>query len=245
MSDKQTTKIDEEITKETIINSVIYVLKKFDLQPKDYIYVANALLDMALNPKQDSVHKTFEKINIKPDGKLPITFENITIREINLKKDKDKIMGWIEDIKGRDFFLSRIDDIDRTTDVIIKDPKHVFGLVLADGVPIGIMGFMNYDKKNRKAELRKIIGELDYRGKGFGKKATNLWLSYGLSCLNLRKIYLYTFDNDLRNIRINMDMGFQLEGIFRQENLYNNEPKDILRMAYLVEGVGMNEGKIE
>ena len=223
-----------EITKDIIIQSVIYVLKKFDLQPKDYIHVANALLDMAINPQSDVQHKKFEKVEIK-SAKLPVSFEDITIREINLDKDKKKIMGWIENIQGRDFFLSRIDDIEIATDAIIKDPKHIFGLVLKDGEPIGIMGYMNYDTKNRKAELRKIIGELDYRGKGYGKKATNLWLSYGIQSLNLRKIYLYTFDTDLRNIRINLDMGFQLEGIFRQENLYTDGVKDILRMAYLVE----------
>lgn len=227
--------VDPEITKDIIINSVIYVLKKFDLNPKDYIHVANALLDMAMHTKDEVKGKSFEKIDLKPEQKLPVTFEDITIREINLKTDKKKIMGWIEDIQGRDFFLSRIDDIELATDVIIKDPKHIFGLVLKDGNPIGIMGFMNFDSKNKKAELRKIIGELDYRGKGYGKKATNLWLSYGIHCLNLRKIYLYTFDTDLRNIRINLDMGFQLEGIFRKENLYTDGAKDILRMAYLVE----------
>ncbi len=234
MSDKTPSKINPEITKEVIINSVIYVLKKFDLQPKDYIHVANALLDMAINPGSNEPHKMFEQVEIK-SGKLPVTYEDITIRAINLEKDKQKIVGWIEDIQGRDFFLSRIDDIELATDVIIKDPKHIFGLVLKDGEPIGIMGYMNYDAKNRKAELRKIIGELDYRGKGYGKKATNLWLSYGIQSLNLRKIYLYTFDTDLRNIRINLDMGFQLEGIFRKENLYSDGPKDILRMAYVVE----------
>jgi RimJ/RimL family protein N-acetyltransferase len=52
--------------------------------------------------------------------------------------------------------------------------------------------------------------------------------------LNLRKIYLYTYDTNLRNIRINRDMGFQLEGVFKQENIDNNVPKDILRMAYIV-----------
>ncbi|MBS4034977.1 MAG: GNAT family N-acetyltransferase [Ignavibacterium sp.] len=223
-----------EITKDIIIQSVIYVLKKFDLQPKDYIHVANALLDMAINPKSDTHHKKFEKVEIK-SKKLPVSFEDITIREINLQKDKQKIMEWIENIQGRDFFLSRIDDIEIATDAIIKDPKHIFGLVLKDGEPIGIMGYMNYDTKNRKAELRKIIGELDYRGKGYGKKATNLWLSFGIQSLNLRKIYLYTFDTDVRNIRINLDMGFQLEGIFRQENLYSDGAKDILRMAFLVE----------
>lgn len=227
--------INPEITKDIIINSVIYVLKKFDLQPKDYIHVANALLDMAMHSKDEAKGKIFDRIALKPEQRLPVSFEDITIREINLNKDKQKIIGWIENIQGRDFFLSRIDDIELATDAIIKDPKHIFGLVLKDGNPIGIMGYMNFDSKNRKAELRKIIGELDFRGKGYGKKATNLWLSFGIQCLNLRKIYLYTFDTDIRNIRINLDMGFQLEGIFRKENLYSDGPKDILRMAYLVE----------
>lgn len=226
--------VDPEITKDIIIQSVIYVLKKFDLQPKDYIHVANALLDMAIHGKDDTPPKTFEPVALKPNAKLPISIDDISIREVDLKKDKQNIVEWLENIQGRDFFLSRIDDIEIAADAIIRDPKHIFGLVLKEGHPIGIMGYMNYDKKNKKAELRKIIGEMDYRGKGYGKKATNLWLSYGLTCLNLRKIYLYTYDTDLRNIRINMEMGFQLEGIFRKENLYPDGAKDILRMAYVI-----------
>jgi diamine N-acetyltransferase len=103
-----------------------------------------------------------------------------------------------------------------------------------DKKPIGIMAFLHFDKKNNKAELRKLIGDYDFRGKGLGKKSTKLWLNYGLNGLNLRKIYLYTYDTNLRNIRINRDMGFQLEGVFKQENIDNNVPKDILRMAYIV-----------
>ena len=79
-----------------------------------------------------------------------------------------------------------------------------------------------------------MIGEQSFRGQGLGKRSTQLWLNYGLNGLKLRKIYLYTFDTNLRNIRINREMGFQLEGVFRQENIDNNIPKDIIRMAYLV-----------
>jgi RimJ/RimL family protein N-acetyltransferase len=95
------------------------------------------------------------------------------------------------------------------------------------------MGYLNHDPVNKKAELRKLIGEGEYRGHGLGKKSTKLWLSYGVHTLGLRKIYIYTFDTNMRNIRINRELGFHLEGVFKEENVISGVVKDIVRMAFI------------
>jgi RimJ/RimL family protein N-acetyltransferase len=233
MTAKEMHGLSSELTKDTIIESILGELSQFNMQPKDYINLANELLDIAIHTSNEVTHKTFEKVDLDPSSKLPIKYEDISIREINLKKDKPALLEWIDNIEGKNFILSRIDDMEMATMELIENPKNIFGMVETGKTPIGIMGYLNYDEVNKKAELRKLIGNMEFRGKGYGKKATNLWLSYGISCLNLRKIYLYTFDTNLRNIRINLDMGFHLEGIFKQENIYNNEARDIIRMAYL------------
>jgi len=111
----------------------------------------------------------------------------------------------------------------------------IFGIVCTpDGTPFGIVGYLNHDREQRKAELRKLIGDPAMRGKGYGKKATKLWLSYGIHGLRLRKIYLYTFDTNLRNIRLNEELGFKLEGIYRAENIIDGIPKDVIRMGLLL-----------
>ena len=38
------------------------------------------------------------------------------------------------------------------------------------------------------------------RGKGFAKEATKLWIQYGITKLDLKKIYLDRLDTNIRNI---------------------------------------------
>lgn len=226
--------LNESITKTTIVKSILNELKKFNLEPKDYINLANSILDIALNTNSKEQPAAFIPVKLKPKEKLPIKHEDITIRKIDIKKDRQTIEKWLDKFEGKDFIHSRIDDIQLAADAILSDEKHIIGIVETDKQPIGVMGYLNFDVKNRKAELRKLIGDAEFRGKGLGKKATTLWLSYGITCLGLKKIYLYTFDTNLRNIRINLDMGFHLEGIFTKEIIFEDEERDIIRMALVV-----------
>ena len=88
----------------------------------------------------------------------------------------------------------------------------------------------------RRAELRKIIGEVDLRGRGLGREASKLWVGYGIGALGLRKIYLNTLVAHIGNIKINEEIGFRVEGILRNEVLVDGEPHDVLRMGLFGHG---------
>ena len=96
---------------------------------------------------------------------------------------------------------------------------------------VGFGPFLNYDVNHLKAELRKMIGNPKYRGKGYAKEATKLWINYGFCNLDLKKIYLNTFDTNIRNIRLNEEVGFRVEGILGNEVFVDGEYKDVLRMG--------------
>lgn len=224
--------LHEGITREAIFKGIINELNGFQLPAKEYINLATSILDLATSTQTGTIKQNHNHIP-KEFNSLPIIFEDLKISDLDYKKHKKIISKWIDSEIGRDFIHSRIDDIEFDPEIFFTDSKNIFGLIQSENAPIGLMGFLHYDKKNNKAELRKLIGEPDFRGKGLGKKSTKLWLNYGLNGLKLRKIYLYTYDTNLRNIRINIEMGFQLEGVFKQENLDNNVAKDIIRMAYI------------
>jgi RimJ/RimL family protein N-acetyltransferase len=224
--------LHEGITREAIFNGIITELNGFQLPAKEYINLATSILDLATSTQTNTVKQNHNHVT-NVFNALPIVFEELKISGLEYKKHKKNIVKWIDSEVGRDFIHSRIDDIEFDPEKFFTDSKNIFGLIETENNPIGLMGFLHYDKKNNKAELRKLIGEPDYRGKGLGKKSTKLWLNYGLNGLKLRKIYLYTYDTNLRNIRINIEMGFQLEGVFKQENIDNNIAKDIIRMAYI------------
>jgi RimJ/RimL family protein N-acetyltransferase len=119
---------------------------------------------------------------------------------------------------------------------LISLEQNIIGIItLKDGKPIGTVAFLNHDSVNRKAELRKLIGDSEYRGKGYGKEATKYWIKYGFEILKLQKIYLNTTETNFHNIKINEELGFKVEGILRDEILMDGIPHDVLRMGLLNE----------
>jgi len=234
MSTNDRGQLNDELARDIIFKSIVNELNGFRLPPKDYISLASSILDLATKSQTNNIIQNNEQIT-NVFKSLPIIFEDLKISALDYKKNKKLIHNWVNADSGLDFIHSMIDDTEFEPEEFFLNKKNIFGLIEFENKPIGIMGYLHYDKKNGKAELRKLIGDQDYRGKGLGKKSTQLWLNFGLNGLNLRKIYLYTFDTNLRNIRINREMGFQLEGVFKQENIDNNIPKDIIRMAYIIQ----------
>jgi diamine N-acetyltransferase len=93
------------------------------------------------------------------------------------------------------------------------------------------VAFLDYDADQRKAELRKVVGDPAQRGKGYGKEASALWIRYGITTLGLKKIYLNTLETNIHNVHLNEELGFRVEGILRNELLIDGEYRDVLRMG--------------
>ncbi len=186
--------IQNSFLTETVLNNTINELKKLNLSPKDYVNLANALLDIAING-----HKTpqvEEEVNYSIDKKIdfPIRYEDITINKFDNKNHKKFLEEWTNNEFGKEFLLSRIDNVERSLDELINDKANIFGIIeTQDKIPIGVLGYLHYDKLNNKAELRKLIGNRDYSGKGFGKKATKAWVTFGLNKLKRSALTLKVF----------------------------------------------------
>ena len=97
------------------------------------------------------------------------------------------------------------------------------------------MAFLDYDPTQRKAELRKLIGPPALRGMGYAKEASKVWIAYGLYTRKLRKIYVNTLNTNMRNIRLNEELGFKIEGVLRNEVHIRGEFYVVLRMGLLFE----------
>jgi len=69
------------------------------------------------------------------------------------------------------------------------------------------------------------------RSKGFAKEATKLWIHYGITKLGLKKIYLNTLYTNIRNISLNEELGFKIEGILRNEVFFDERYHDVSRMG--------------
>ncbi len=226
-------KMINNITVETVTKTIVSETAKWGFKPADYITLVNALMDLSLGKSGERIEAT--KVELKTEQKslnLPIAGDQISIRLFNIDTDYKIVQSWLEDEVGRWFLLSRSYIRDATLTQLIEDDRNILGIItLPNSKPIGLMGFLDYDTHHHKAELRKLIGEVEYREKGFAKEATMLWLQYGKTSLKLKKIYLNTIENNIRNITLNKELGFQVEGILRKECLIDGKYYDLLRMG--------------
>jgi len=207
---------------------------------EDYLKFVNSLLEYAISAKNNGNGKEPEPISSFRDSSiipsLPMQTENLIIREFDKENDSKLIEDWSRDKFGRYFVLSMTSSLDSNIEKLISSNTHHLGIVtLKDNTPIGVVGFLNFDKTHRKAELRKLIGVPEHRAHGYGKEATRYWIEYGFKKLELKKIYLNTIDTNIHNIRINEKMGFKVEGILRDEALVDGVTHDILRMGLIAE----------
>ena len=99
-------------------------------------------------------------------------------------------------------------------------------VIAADGVAVGLIGLLGIDNKNKKAEFYIALGETEYRGKGIAKEATRILLEYAFSELGMNKIYLYTERENVSAQRLFEKVGFQKEGLLKEDLIYNNRKVD-------------------
>ena len=235
-----------ERTIATFARSFFREASSYGFEQIDYVRFVNLLLDISIetrNTQKPQILSKIEPVNNsnhhilnKPATQLPLRGQRLSIRAFDKDQDLKLFRKWLCDTRGRYFLLSRTTAKAADFDKLIASKSNIVGVItLHDGTPIGSLAFLNFDPIQKKAELRKLIGEVTMRGKGFAKEATRLWIQYGITSLRLNKIYLSTFDTDIRNIRLNEELGFRVEGILRNEVLFDGVYHDVLRMSLLNE----------
>ena len=98
---------------------------------------------------------------------------------------------------------------------------------------VGVVSLSNIDFMNRKAEFGIMIGDKAARGKGYGTEACALIVRHGFERLSLNKIYLGVHAHHQAAIRSYEKVGFQQEGILREEVLMNGQYFDVVIMSLL------------
>lgn len=118
-----------------------------------------------------------------------------------------------ETLRTRNWYLTRNEQDDRL-DLAIEDK--------ATGEVIGEVVFNDYEEETGNVNFRILIGSAG-RNKGFGSEAVNLFIQYGMDQLNLHKISLEVYSFNPRAEKVYQKAGFILEGIKREDFIYNDE----------------------
>ncbi|WP_326907815.1 GNAT family N-acetyltransferase [Sedimentibacter sp. MB31-C6] len=138
--------------------------------------------------------------------------ENNKFLHYDLPLRKDKTLLWFNSIKDR------------------KD-RADYTIILNDE-PAGLIGLLNIDNKNRKAEYYITLGTAKYKGKGVATIASDLLIKESFNIYKLNKIYLYTEVENLHAQKLFERIGFIKEGLLKEDLI--QEGRKIDRFLYVL-----------
>jgi diamine N-acetyltransferase len=98
---------------------------------------------------------------------------------------------------------------------------------------IGNCAFFNIDWRVRSAEIGILVGEKEFWNQGYGTEAMQLYVQHGFGTLNLNRIALDVYANNLRAIRCYEKAGFKHEGVKREAMYKDGKYIDVLIMSVL------------
>ena len=224
-----------------LARSIFKDASSYGFRQVDIIRLVNELMDLCTSGTESSKSDPAPPIEYHVDQdnsplQLPLIGEQVKIRAFRADNDEKLLEKWLPDKYGRYFVLSCATAQTISVDTLTKSPGNHLGIItLHDDFPIGAMAYLDHNKSQKRAELRKLIGHVNSRGRGLAEEATRLWVRYGMQTLGLEKIYVSTLQTHISNIKLNEDIGFRVEGLLRNEVLIDGQRRDVLRMGILQE----------
>ena len=154
------------------------------------------------------------------------------------KEDTDNILRWRNNPEIRSNFVFQ-DELTREAhenwlDTNVKSGKAAQFIIVTDEFgDVGSAYLRDIDLRHRKAEFGIFIGEDAARGKGFGNAATLEIIKHAFRELDLNKVYLRVFTDNIAAIKNNERAGFAKEGCFAEDVIIDNKPRDLIFMGLL------------
>ena len=99
--------------------------------------------------------------------------------------------------------------------------------------PIGMVGLYDLHFTARKGEFRILIGDCSSRSKGIGTEVTKMIVKYGFERLNLHRIFLGVTDENKAAIKVYKNVGFEEEGVLKDDIYRNGRYYNSVRMAII------------
>ncbi len=160
-------------------------------------------------------------------------FDNSDLMKLlSYSNDYDVMRG----ASGAILFPSTVDDAarDMGKNTSYSSGEYQFAIeTKAENRFIGQCGFVKINWKNRVGELAILIGEKDFRGKGFGADAIRTLCDFGFREMNLHKIKALVFDFNAAAIRCYEKCGFVQEGLLKEEIFREGAYHDVVCMALI------------
>ncbi len=160
--------------------------------------------------------------------------KQIVLRPIN-KEDTKNILKWRNNKEVTKNFIYQKKLTKKNHEKWLKEmveTKKVAQFIIFDselGQDIGSVYLRDIDYQKKEAEFGIFIGENSARGKGYGTEATKQIIRHGFDKLNLNKIFLRVFSENIGAINSYKKSGF-LENKKTEELIINNKKQKIIFM---------------
>lgn len=146
--------------------------------------------------------------------------EKILLRQLTVDDVNEKYLGWLLDKEVMSGIATTGYTLSKLRAYVIEklnDPNVAFFAICSHtNEHIGNVKIDFHDSKANVSELGLLIGDKNYWGKGIGFEACHLAMQYGFGNMNLRKIYLAVYENNLNAKKLYERLGFILEGTLRK-----------------------------
>ena len=108
--------------------------------------------------------------------------------------------------------------------------------LLEKPLPIGTIGLLHIDPRNRSAEFgRLLVGRPEYRRGGFAREAEFLVMDFAFNYLNLHKVWAEVIVGNEAALSLYRKFGFVEEGVLRQQIFKDGRYVNIVRIGLLAE----------
>jgi len=168
----------------------------------------------------------------------PLVGERILLRRFS-KRDLPHIQRWSADAELRKLIgevapMSEAEG-ERFYKELRADKDRVWFVIVLkrNGRVIGEAGLLRMFRPWRNTDMTIIIGEKDAWGKGYGTEAGHLLLDYAFNRLGFHRISIGVVGFNKRALRFWESLGFEKEGVERDEYFYDNKYSDGIMMSIL------------
>lgn len=161
---------------------------------------------------------------------------NITLRKFTDTDIPNKVR-WINDESNNTYLHYELPlEIEKTRcwfETIRNKTDRYDAVIEADGISIGIIGLLNIDKVNLKAEYYITLGESSYKRKGISYIASQQLLKYAFEELGVNKVYLNVDADNIAACNLYEKIGFKCEGFFKEDMMHRDKMIDRKRYAII------------
>lgn len=170
---------------------------------------------------------------------MPFTLPHspLRLRPIRLD-DVDAILSWVNDPEITANFatmghITREQEIAYLERTLASDSDRLYAIETHDGVYLGNAGLHRIYWPARNGRLGVVIGTKAAQGRGLGQEAIRLLVALGFLELGLHKIWAVHYVANARMRHILGKLGFEEEGILRDEYFHEGAFHDMVRHALL------------